>query len=57
MVRVLARRLIGGEKATITDDVVLAMRAHEIGGRIEITYLRGSREITTSATLVERPRS
>jgi len=49
--------LIDGEKVTTADDVVLAIRAHDIGDRIEITYLRGSREITTSATLVERPRS
>ncbi len=46
-----------GETVTTADDVVLAIRAHDIGDKIEITYLRGSREITTSATLVERPRS
>ncbi len=48
---------INGEGVTTADDVVLAIRAHEIGDTIEITYLRGSREITTSAKLVERPRS
>jgi len=44
-------------KITSADDVILAIRGHEIGDRIEITYLRGTREISTSATLVERPRS
>ena len=48
---------IDGETVTTADDVVLAIRAHDIGNKIELTYLRGSREITTSATLVERPRS
>ena len=48
---------LDGDKVTTADDVVLAIRAHEIGDRIEITYLRGHKEITTSATLVERPRS
>ncbi|MCK4363085.1 MAG: PDZ domain-containing protein, partial [Dehalococcoidia bacterium] len=48
---------IDGETVTTADDVVLAIRAHDIGDKIELTYLRGSREITTSATLVERPRS
>ena len=47
---------IDGNKVSTADDVVLAIRAHEVGDRMEITYLRGSREITTSATLVERPR-
>jgi S1-C subfamily serine protease len=47
---------VDGQKITTSDDVVLAIREHEIGDRIEITYLRGTREITTSATLVERPR-
>ena len=48
---------IDGETVTTADDVVLAIRAHDIGDEIELTYLRGSREITTSAKLVERPRS
>jgi len=48
---------VDSEKMTTADDVVLAIRAHQIGDRIEITYLRGTRETTTSATLVERPRS
>jgi S1-C subfamily serine protease len=47
---------VDGEKIITSDDVVLAIRGHEIGDRIEITYLRGTREITTSATLIERPR-
>jgi serine protease Do len=46
-----------GEKVTTADDVVLAIRTHDIGDKIEITYLRDGKEITTSATLVERPRS
>ena len=49
--------IVDGESVTTADDVVLAIRAHEIGDRMEITYLRGSSELTTSATLVERPRS
>jgi serine protease Do len=48
---------VDGEKVTTADDVILAIRAHEIGDRIQITYLRGTRETTTSVTLVERPRS
>ena len=48
---------INGEGVTTADDVVLAIRAHEVGDTIEITYFRGTRETTTSATLVERPRS
>lgn len=48
---------LDGEKVTTASEVVLAIRAHEIGDKMEITYLRGSTEITTSATLVERPRS
>jgi S1-C subfamily serine protease len=47
---------VDGQNITTSDDVVLAIREHEIGDKIEITYLRGTREITTSATLVERPR-
>jgi serine protease Do len=46
---------VDGEKITSADDVILAVRGNEIGDRIEITYLRGTREISTSATLVERP--
>ena len=48
---------INGEGVTTADEVVLAIRAHDIGDTIEITYFRGTRETTTSATLVERPRS
>lgn len=48
---------INGEGVTTADDVVLAIRAHEIGDTIETTYRRSTRETTTSATLVERPRS
>jgi S1-C subfamily serine protease len=42
---------------TTSDDVILAIRAHDIGDTIEIIYFRGTRETTTSAKLVERPRS
>jgi len=48
---------INGEGVTTADDVVLVIRAHDIGDTIEITYFRGTRETTTSAMLVERPRS
>jgi serine protease Do len=48
---------IDGEEVTTSDDVILAIRAHDIGDTIEIIYFRGTRETTTSATLVERPRS
>ena len=48
---------IDGEEMTTSDDVILAIRAHDIGDTIEITYFRGTRETTTSARLVERPRS
>jgi S1-C subfamily serine protease len=46
---------VDGEKITSSDDVILAVRGHEIGDRIEITYLRGTREMSTSATLVKSP--
>jgi S1-C subfamily serine protease len=45
-----------GQRVTSADDVVLAIRARKIGDRVEITYLRGSSQDTTSATLAERPR-
>jgi serine protease Do len=48
---------IDGEEVTTSDDVILAIRAHDIGDTIEIIYFRGTRETTTSAKLVERPRS
>ncbi len=43
------------QKMTSADDVVLAIRAHNIGDEVEITYLRDSKEHTASATLIERP--
>jgi serine protease Do len=47
-----------GDQSIITaDDAVLAIRAHEIGDEVEITYLRDSSENTTSATLTKRPHS
>jgi len=48
---------IDGEEVTAADDVILAIRDHDIGDTIEITYFRGTMETTTSAKLVERPRS
>ncbi len=45
-----------GEPITTADDAVLAIRAHEIGDRVDITYLRGSSQRTTSAILIERPK-
>lgn len=44
-----------GQMIITADDVVLAIRAHEIGDEVEITYLHDSSENTTSATLIERP--
>jgi len=40
---------------TCSDDAVLAIRAHEIGDAMEIVYLRGHSQRTTSAVLIERP--
>ncbi len=37
------------------DDAVLAIRDHEIGDRVEITYLRGNSQRTASTTLIKRP--
>jgi S1-C subfamily serine protease len=48
---------VDGHKIITSDDVVLAIRGHDIGDRIEITYLRNTQELSTSATLMERPRS
>ena len=45
---------IGDEAVATGDDAVLAIRAHEIGDRVSITYYRGSSRRTTTATLVER---
>lgn len=45
----------GDEPIVSADDAVLAIRAHEIGEKVQITYLRGSSQRTTSATLIERP--
>jgi S1-C subfamily serine protease len=45
-----------GEPITTADDAVLAIRAHEIGDRVDITYLRGSSQRTTSAILIDRPK-
>ncbi len=44
-----------GQRIITADDVVLAIRAHETGDKVDITYLRDSKEHTTSATLIERP--
>ena len=45
----------GDEPIVSADDAVLAIRAHEVGERVEITYMRGSSQRTASATLIERP--
>jgi len=47
---------VDGRKVTTADDVVLAIRAHEVGDIMEITYLRGTEENAVSATMMERPR-
>ena len=44
-----------GQMIITADDAVLAIRAHEIGDEVEITYLHDSSENTTSTTLIERP--
>lgn len=45
----------GDEPIVSADDAVLAIRAHDVGERVEITYLRGGSQRTTSVTLIERP--
>jgi len=47
---------VDGRKVTTADDVVLAIRDHQIGDPMEITYLRGTVENTVSPILMERPR-
>ena len=47
---------VDGQKVTTTDDVILAIRGHQIGDPMEITYLRGTVENTVSPILMERPR-
>jgi len=47
---------VDGKRVTTADDVVLAIRSHHIGDKMEITYLRGTEEHAVSATLMERPR-
>lgn len=47
---------VDGKRVTSADDVVLAIRGHEIGDVMEITYLRGTEVRAVAATLVERPR-
>jgi serine protease Do len=46
---------VDGKKVTTADDVVLAIRAHEVGQTMEITYLRGNDRNTVAPVLVERP--
>jgi len=46
---------LDGEPITTADDAVLAIRAHEIGDRMEIVYMRGSSQRATSAVLIMRP--
>jgi S1-C subfamily serine protease len=47
---------IDGEKITTSDDVILAIRNHEVGDTIAITYMRYHLESSVSVELVERPR-
>jgi serine protease Do len=47
---------IDDKEITSSDDAILAIRAHQIGDEIQITYFRGSSHRTTSAVLIERPR-
>ncbi len=47
---------IDGEKITNADDLILAIRAHSVGDTITISYVRGNAQLSTDATLVQRPR-
>lgn len=47
---------LGGYEVASADDAVLAIRAHDIGDRVEIVYYRGNSQRTTSAVLIERPK-
>ena len=47
---------LDGEKITNADGLILAIRAHNVGDTITITYARGHSQSSTSATLIQRPR-
>ena len=47
---------IDGEKITNGDDLILAIRAHSVGDTIIISYVRDNAQLSTEATLVQRPR-
>ena len=46
---------MAGEPIATADDVVLAIRSHEIGDRISLTFFRGSTQRQVSVTLTARP--
>ena len=46
---------IDGEKMTSSDDVILAIRNHDVGDTIEITYMRYHLQASVSVKLIERP--
>jgi serine protease Do len=47
---------LDGEKITNADGLILAIRAHSVGDRITVTYVRGNSQSSTDVTLIQRPR-
>jgi len=47
---------IDGEKITNADALILAIRANSVGDTITISYVRDNAQLSTDATLVQRPR-
>ncbi len=48
---------VSGEPVDSMEDLILAIRNHEVGETVTITYIRDGEERRTDATLIERPRS
>jgi len=45
----------GGERIDDMDDLVVAIRSHSVGERVEMVIVRGGRRVTVSATLGDKP--
>ena len=47
---------IDGEEVTSVDELILEIRSHQVGDRVEVTYLRDGEERTAEVVLQDRPR-
>ena len=45
----------GGEEIDTSQELIIAIRSHIQGDTVEIVYMRGEEENTTSATLIQKP--